>query len=274
MSIINKEHFYLISRKKEFFDAQPFPYLVLDDFITGTYFDKLSTIFLDEREKQSSGKRFNTTVELKKWISLNSEIPGLVKEIIDELNSSEWLENLKLLTGMDHLLNTEVGNTKLANFHEMLPGGYLGPHVDHATDPNTQLPHVLNNLVYLSSEWDENYGGGTELFDRYGSTVVSKVEYKPNRAIIFLHTPYSFHGVERIAPNATLSRKSIYVDYYSSSLNPYKDMELPFPNHWFNHGTTFPMASIFDYLNRENFHYLKATVKYRINKFKVNCKVF
>lgn len=268
MSIINQKHYNLIERKNEFFSAKPFPFLILDDFINNDHFAKLSTVMLAEKEKAIVGKQFNTEVELKKWISLNSEVPDLIKVIIDEMNSPEWLENLKKLTGMDHLMNTKVGNTKLANFHEMKPGGYLGSHVDHAVDPDSFLPHVLNNLVYLSSEWDEKYGGGTELFDKTGKTVMNKVVYKPNRSIIFLHTPYSFHGVERIADNAPLTRKSIYVDYYSNSFNPYKDMSFTFPNHWFYHGTTFPLNSFFDYFKKGNFNYFKAMARYKLNQFK------
>jgi hypothetical protein len=267
MSIINQKHYNLSERKSEFFSSQPFPFLILDDFINIEYFTKLSIVINVEKEKATSGKQFNTEVELKKWISLNSEVPELIKLIIDEMNSREWLDNLKNLTGIDSLVNTKVGNTKLANFHEMNPGGFLGSHVDHAVDPDKSLPHVLNNLFYLSSEWDEKYGGGTELFDRKGKKLLNKIIYKPNRTIIFLHTPYSFHGVERISDDAPMTRKTIYVDYYSTSLEPYKGMKFNFPNHWFYHGTTFPLNSFFDYFKKGNLNYTKAMIRYKLNQF-------
>ena len=51
----------------------------------------------------------------------------------------------------------------LANYHEMGSNGFLGSHVDHSSDPNTGYPHVLNVILYLSSEWKSSYGGAIAL---------------------------------------------------------------------------------------------------------------
>ena len=137
-------------------------------------------------------------------------------------------------TGINKLRATEVGNTMLANYHEMGSDGFLGSHVDHSSDPSTGNPHVLNIILYLSSEWKNDFGGGTLFFDKHGKKQISKVEYRANRAVIFLHTPYSFHGVERLKNNGYVKRKLLYVDYYSDSYNPYKNFNLSFPNKWFS----------------------------------------
>ena len=163
---------------------------------------------------------------------------------------------------------TNVGNTLLANYHEMGTNGFLGSHVDHSTDPSNGLPHVLNIILYLSSDWKENFGGATLLFDKKGKKIVSKIKYKKNRAIVFLHTPYSFHGVERLKNNKSLKRKTLYVDYYSESMKPFENFDLDFPNKWFKHGTTFVLPKRTDYLKYKNWSYTKSLIKYKIEHLK------
>ena len=67
----------------------------------------------------------------------------------------------------------------------------------------------------------------TLFFDQKGKNIIKEVKYKPNRAILFLHTPYSFHGVKEINTKKKI-RSSIYVDYYSKSTNPYENINLKF----------------------------------------------
>ena len=181
------------------------------------------------------------------------------------LNNESWIKNLTELSSIENVFATKIGNTRLANYHEMRGKGYLGPHVDHSDDPDTGCPHVLNLLLYLSKDWSDEWGGSTLLFDKNGKKIIREVKYKPNRAIIFLHTPYSFHGVKEISNNNHV-RSSIYVDYYSKSNNPYKDIDLVFKNHWFKHGTCFVLPTIKDYFKLKNLKYTRTYLKYRYNR--------
>ena len=266
MKVINHKHMNLNSRKKEFLNANPFPYLVIDEFLEPDYFKNLKKI-LNEMTSSEDGRNFDTEVENKKWISLNSSLPNLIKQIIDALHADEWVNNVQNLTGIDSLITTSHGNTILANYHEMEPGGFLGVHVDHSHEPVTGSPHVLNVLIYLTEDWHENDGGSTFFYDKTGKNIVSKVPYKQNRAVIFLHTPFSFHSVERISETVQKKRKSIYVDYYSKSYKPYNNINLNFSSKWFEHGTTFKLNSYFDYFKKENYHYTKTLIKYHLNRY-------
>ena len=252
--------------KEKFHTAKPFPHLVLDNFLEKDYFSLLISSFKDYQIHEKEGKFFNSPAERKKWISLNTDLPKNILLILDTLNKKSWISNLKMLTGLDTLYSTKVGNTLLANYHEMMPGGVLVSHVDHSSDQETGLPHVLNIILFLSPEWRSEYGGSTLFWNQSGKEIVQKVEYIPNRAVIFLHTPYSFHSVEHIEPSHNYLRRTIYVDYYSESLNPYAKMDLDFPNKWFEHGTTFRLNKRIDYIKPRHFHYLKAMLKYKFNK--------
>jgi len=266
MDIINNKHMMLGENKEEFLAALPFPHLVLDDFLESDFFIGLKNDFKDMSDA-ADGKSFNTIVEEKKWISLNSSLPGSIKGIVDVLNSDVWVENMRALTGINSLIATQHGNTKLANYHVMEPGGILGSHVDHSFEPESGMPHVLNILIYLSDDWAIDSGGGTLLYNKTGKKVIKKVEYKPNRAVLFLHTPYSFHGVERINSNSVNNRRTIYVDYYSKSYKPYDDMPLAFDKKWFKHGTMFKLNGVREYFQKGNMHYAKSLVQYHVNRY-------
>jgi len=255
----------LSAKKNQFLTASPFPNLILDDFLDDNYFLKLNNVF-EDMSKITSGKKFNSVVEKNKWISLNSSLPGAIKEIVDTLNSDVWIDNMRCLTGIKSLVATKSGNTKLANYHVMEAGGILGSHVDHSFEPELGLPHVLNIIIYLSENWEVTAGGETLFFDKKGRKILKKVEYKKNRAVVFLHTPHSFHGVERITSNCKVKRRTLYVDYYSKSYNPYEGIPLAFSTRWFKHGTMFKLKSVFDYFSPANKKYAKSFLQYHKNK--------
>ena len=271
MKIISDEYKNLNNFKNKFFNNNPFPHVVLDNFLDHNYFEKLKK-FLISDNYYKAGKNFNSDVELNKSISLNEALPQKISDIVKELNSDLWVKILKSFTGIDTLKATKLGNIKLANYHEMGTSGFLGSHVDHSKEPETGKPHVLNIILYLSSDWKDEFGGATLLYDRYGKKIITKVPYKKNRAVIFLHTPYSFHGVEKLSKNNNIKRKVIYVDYYSESFKPFKHLKLKFSNDWFSHGTTFVLPNKFDYIKKKNWSYTKSYILYQYNKIKSKFK--
>jgi hypothetical protein len=265
MTIINEKYNDLSRLSGQFHTARPFPHIVLDDFLDASFFSELCNVTQAER-KSDSGRKFDTQHEKRKWISINDSLPELLSQLINALNAASWVANLQILSHIPELISTQCGNSQLGNYHLMEPGGFLAPHLDHAAEPDTGLPHVLNIILYLSEEWDSEYGGSTSFYDQRGKTLQSEVKFRPNRAVIFLHTPYSFHCVEEIRSDTPKPRKSLYVDYYSRSFEPYKGLKLPFPNKWFYHGTTFRLPAWFDYLKAKNYQYSKAMLQYQINR--------
>ena len=262
-NIINSNYLDLDKFKEKFHNNKPYPHIVIDNFLSKEFF---SEIEMDTNKiDHKNGKKFLTDLEKNKWISKNTFLPKKIKLIIDELNKDYWIENLSKLSKINNVFSTQVGNTELANYHEMENDGYLGPHVDHSDDPDTGNPHVLNFLLYLSKEWDEKWGGSTLLYNDKGKKILNEIKYVPNRAIIFLHTPYSFHGVKKIVNNKN-KRLSIYVDYYSSSKDPYKNIDLIFKKKWFKHGTYFVLPRTSDYFKYKNYSYIKNFIGYNLKR--------
>jgi Rps23 Pro-64 3,4-dihydroxylase Tpa1-like proline 4-hydroxylase len=264
MNIINRKYNELHEYSIEFINAKPYPHIILDNFLDETFFSQLD---IDNFSKDpGKGITFDTDLEKNKWTSKNDKLSNNLKLIVDKLNSSEFINNLQSLSKIEELFSTTAGNTALANYHEMYQSGFLGTHVDHSSEPNTGLPHVLNIILYLSKNWDKKWGGETVLANDDGTKILKSIEYIPNRAVIFLHSPFTFHGVTKILDNLT-KRSTIYVDYYSKNFSPYKHLKLDFKNIWFKHPTTFILHNFKDYFLTKNRKYLKKMIKHRIKAF-------
>ena len=264
-NMINPKYLDLSKYAPDFRSGKPFPFLILDNFFEKNFFEKLSKD-LDDRSNKVLGKEFDTSVEKNKIINLNKKLPNTIAQILKILTSDTWIKNLRILSGVIDLTPDKGHNEVLSNFHEMTESGFLGSHVDHSNHPTSKKKHVLNIIIYLSENWDSSFGGNTLLYNKKGKRVEKLIKYIPNRLLIFLHTPYSFHGVDLLKPNLNQVRKTLYLDFYSDLDNPYKHLSLPFKNHFFNHGTTFVLKNKLSYFKPSNFYYTKTLLKYKINQ--------
>lgn len=210
---------YAIAFKK----AKPFCYVVIDDFLEKSYFEELSNALENYYDDNSNtgGVSFNSDVEDGKWGSQGLKLTKPLIELGDFLKSDNLRDALKKITGFKELkITSDLNSSGYSFFHAMKPGSFLGPHTDHTVDMNGHSYHVLNIIIYASKNWDSNWGGGTTIHTDTAK-LVSDVEYRPNRALIFMHSPISVHGTQRVAEYASNKRFSIYFDYYSDEKNPY-----------------------------------------------------
>jgi Rps23 Pro-64 3,4-dihydroxylase Tpa1-like proline 4-hydroxylase len=261
MKIINDKYTSLENFSEKFKNSKPFPHIVFDNFLDQSFFSELDTEeFNIEKFKNA---HLDTFLERNKSNSRNVDLSDKIRILVKELNSDKFVNELRKLTGIDELFQTSVGNTALSNYHEMYQSGFVGTHVDHSSEPETGYPHVLNILIYLTKHWKESWGGSTILANKNGRKIEKIVNYTPNRAVIFLHSPFTFHGVQELNNNKK-KRSSVYVDYYSKNKQPYKHLNLDFKNVWFKHPATFILPSVSDYFKWKNRSYLKRMFKHKI----------
>ena len=262
--MINKIYTNFDHKVNEFRHASPFPHLILDNFFTKNFFEKLEQGIVVNEEIDVK-KKFSSIVENSKIIYQNNKLP-FIEEINKELSKTKWLSVLRNLSGIEDLHAPDINYGSLSNYHEMNKNGLLGSHVDHSQHPIIKSKHVLNIIIYLSHDWQVEYGGKTLLYNKYGTKVIKEIDYIPNRAVIFLHTPYSFHGVSSVLNNEEVKRKTFYIDYYSNLKNPYTHLQLKFPNTFFKHGTTFILPTLVDYFKINNLKYTKTLVNYYLKR--------
>lgn len=259
--------------KELFTTAQPFPHVVIDNFLKKDVFNKLLFEFEDfYKNKSKEGRLYTTQAESNKWSSQGLDLPPYLKEIGDYLASDEILSFLNQVTGFNNLKSVSGYNSKDIGFFSLMKkGSYLGPHIDHMFDMTGNAGyHVLNIILYISKDWDPNWGGNTFLKNR-NTSKYSSVEFKPNRALIFMHSPLSEHGTSELSEFSKNDRMTIYFDYYSSDLNPYKHLNLKFNMAKSPHLFFLPKLS--DYFKLKNRKYLSFFIRHRIEQIKYYFKI-
>jgi Rps23 Pro-64 3,4-dihydroxylase Tpa1-like proline 4-hydroxylase len=209
-------------RSKEYRSAEPFPHIVIDDFLPPDNLEKVleSIPRLDD--------------ERVKWGNLNANLPDgrpaqaskyhlqnvlcmkpPLRELIAELNSGLFTFVLAELTGIESLL---VDAQLLGGgVHLVKPGGLLRVHADFRRHLSYNLERRLNLLLYMNPDWREEYGGHLEIWDREMKSCVKRVLPIANRCVIFNTTSDSYHGHPHplTCPEGML-RCSIALYYYTA----------------------------------------------------------
>lgn len=204
----------------QFATARPFRHVVIDQFFTPEVARELADAFPDFDEKLAMNE--NGVVGAK---AVNEKVRGLGPAYLalDDLVQGEAFRNLvSRITGIPQLQYDPHyfgGGT-----HENLHGQGLDAHVDFNLHPVTRQHRRLNLIVYLTEEWQDEWGGSIELHrDPYlppSLDEVSVVTPLFNRCVIFETNEISWHGFPRIVlpeDKRHISRRSFALYYYTDT---------------------------------------------------------
>jgi hypothetical protein len=194
-------------------EAQPFPHIVMDDFLDPEVLRNVLAEF-----PSSDGKQFfDRDQERFKLQYAPQEIAsGLIRNLFAELNGQAFLGFLEELTGIDGLIPDPYYDG--GGLHETKRGGHLGVHADFNIHGRLNVQRRLNLLVYLNEDWPAEYGGQLELWDKQMKKCAVRVPPVFGRAVIFNTDLDSFHGhPDPLNCPPDRSRRSIATYYYSAA---------------------------------------------------------
>lgn len=192
--------------------ADPFPHVVIDDFIDRSLLTEVCGSFPDP----AIGDYSNRDQEQRKRRFHPAECEGgMTRNLFAELSSQAFLAFLSEMTGMKGLIVDPYYAG--AGLHETRRGGHLGIHADFNRHDVMNVQRRLNLLIYLNDDWDPAYGGALELWDR--SMHECRVRTLPAmaRAVIFTTDLDSYHGhPDPLACPPHRARRSIATYYYQA----------------------------------------------------------
>lgn len=197
-----------------YLSALPFPHIVLDGLFPDSELEGVLAEFPSAEEP--GWRTFDNAEEKKLGYDHRTSVVGPhIRAFMEFMNSWRVLEFLEKLTGIAGLIPDPYFGG--GGPHQILPGGFLKVHSDFNWHPILQLDRRLNALVYLNRDWEEEYGGHLELWNRDMTRCVQKILPVFNRTVVFSTTDFSFHGHPHpLACPPGTSRKSVSFYYYSN----------------------------------------------------------
>ncbi|WP_430410393.1 2OG-Fe(II) oxygenase [Kordia sp.] len=194
--------------------ASPYPHIILDGCLEETAAEKALRVF--PKIKDEGWIHYVHVNEKKHGLNKLELIPEFIRDgIIKELNSPEFIHYLEQLTGIPNLLpDTTIEG---GGIHQSENGGYLNIHADFTVHPHKKMwRRRVNVLVYLNKDWEADYGGDLELWEKDMSKCAVKIAPVFNRIVIFNTDEDSYHGFpDPITCPEDVTRKSIALYYFT-----------------------------------------------------------
>jgi hypothetical protein len=194
--------------------AQPFPHIVIDDFLPPEVLETCLAKFPVERDPES--ETFDRPQERRKTSFNPDYLDPQIRSIFYSFNSRPFIRFLENLTGIGSLIPDPYFSG--GGFHEIRTGGHLSMHADFNHHKELDLERRINALIYLNKDWRPEYGGQLELWNNEMTECVESVVPEFNRLVVFSTTSHSNHGNPNpIAHPDGLPRRSIALYYYTST---------------------------------------------------------
>jgi Rps23 Pro-64 3,4-dihydroxylase Tpa1-like proline 4-hydroxylase len=206
---------------KQYQQASPYGHIVIDNFLNPAVLDECIAEFnkLNETDGWINYAHYN---EKKRGLNKLELLPEALKATINELNSPEFLQFLSTLTGIKNLQKDDF--LEGGGIHQSGRGGFLNIHADFTVHPHHRnWQRRINVLIYLNKDWQDEWGGKLELWDKQMKACEVKVEPVFNRCVIFSTDADSYHGhPEPMTCPEDRFRRSIALYYYSVEDKPFR----------------------------------------------------
>lgn len=198
---------------RQFRENKPYPHIHLEEFLDPEVAAEMSREF--PGLETDAWTRYKHQNENKLGLTKRELFPPLIAEVVDELNSPEFVSWLSKVTGIPGLLADD--SLEGGGLHQSGPGGFLNVHTDFRTHHyHKNWRRRVNLILYLNPDWNERWGGAIELWDRDVRECVAKVPPLLNDVLIFETNEISYHGFpEPLSCPEGQSRKSLALYYYT-----------------------------------------------------------
>jgi Rps23 Pro-64 3,4-dihydroxylase Tpa1-like proline 4-hydroxylase len=196
--------------------AEPFPHIHMEHFLDPAVARELAEEF--PRHGSSAWTQYKHYNENKLGLAKRDQMPEGLGRLVDELNGPEFTAWLSQLTGIPKLFADP--SLEGGGLHQSGHGGFLNMHADFTVHHHhANWRRRVNLILYLNEDWQENWGGAIELWDRNMTHCVVKVPPLLNHAVIFSTDQDSYHGFpDPLRCPESVTRKSVALYYYTEEL--------------------------------------------------------
>lgn len=194
---------------------EPFDHWIIDNFLDLELAKKLSNEFIEY--DHPAWYCYDNPLENKKSLNNWYYFPPTTYSFMAYLNSPSFIDYVSSKTKINNLF-PDIG-LHGAGWHIHERGGKLNIHLDYSIHPKLNLQRKLNIIIYLTEDWNVEWGGNLEFWshDKDKNKPLKKIKIVNNvfnRAVIFDTTQNSWHGfASPLTCPEKIHRKSIAMYY-------------------------------------------------------------
>jgi len=200
--------------KTDIQQAAPFPHFCIDNILTESFANEIHDSFPSYEESKMLGREFSAVNEKGKiQVTDSAKFPPAILKLHQLLASAEFVDMVSQMVGIPNLLADPdlIGG----GIHETNSTGRLDVHVDFNFIEKKQWYRRVNILFYFNKDWDQEYGGYLDIWDKDVEKCYGAFAPLFNRACGFATSEISYHGVTPVNCPADKMRKSFAVYYYT-----------------------------------------------------------
>jgi len=201
----------------QFVNGQPFNYVIIDDFFTSEVLEKLVFEFPKNYNDPIWNAQYNNAIENKKACNSWDAFPPMTYQVFSYLCSAEFENIVEKISGNNPVF-ADIG-LHGGGWHSHSTSGKLNIHLDYSIHPKLNLQRHYNLIVYITPDWQTNWGGGLEFWSHDSETnqpkeCITVIENRFNRAVFFDTTQHSWHGLpENLNCPQGVMRQSLAIYY-------------------------------------------------------------
>ena len=227
--------------RSPYLSAEPYPHVVIDSFLPEEVARTLGDVCPLPTDTSLPWVTSNKPEAKKQYIQHEPTLHRALRDMFREFNSFNGLLFFERLTGIESLIPDPFLTG--GGVHISGQGDFLKIHADFNWHHKILAYRRINAILFLTENWQEEWGGRSELWNSAGTECVQAIVPRFNRLLVFETSESSFHG--HPAPLETppdVYRKSLNLYYYHRHTRP-DDPETLEP-HWTKYcPTASPHAS-------------------------------
>jgi hypothetical protein len=199
--------------KETHLEGQPVPLTIIDNFLPAHIFDSIVSDI--DNIPKNSYTTFSYDVSFRQECRDFTKSP-MLQSLVNSFNSSKFLYWIEGITGLEKLIpDPHLRGGGLARISS---GNRLGLHTDFNWNDQLRINRKVNLILYLTPNWQSEWNGNLELWNKDTTQCITKIEPVGNRLIIWNYESWLVHGnSQTLFTPAGITRDNLIHFYYTSN---------------------------------------------------------
>ncbi|KAJ1403933.1 hypothetical protein B484DRAFT_457432 [Ochromonadaceae sp. CCMP2298] len=203
----------LLEKQNGYSSAPPFPHVYVDGMFPASLIHHVNAEV--NHMKSGAFKNYRGTAQAGKTaVEEERRMGPATRMIFAAMRSKAFVQFLEKMSGITGLIPDP--HYRGSGIHSTVVGGKLNIHADFNHYDAYNLERRVNTFVYLNPDWEDQWEGHLELWDRNLTGCHERIAPTFNRFVMFSSTDFSYHGhPQPLAAPEGLARNSIALYYYT-----------------------------------------------------------